>query len=824
MNGFFEIGAFVRRFTWAVLMVLVFGLLSACDSSEERAEKHFESAMALLEAGDEDRAIVEFKNVFKLNGKHHEARSAFAALQRKRGNIGGALRQYIRLVEQYPDDMDANRALAEMNAQIGNWVDMDRYLTKALELDPNDQISKALQIVFNYRNAIEDRDVSTANLAADAAAEMRQDLPDYIMLWQVSIDNKVRNSDFSGALADVDNAIAVSPDDQSLYSARLSILQALGDSFEIVEQLKEMIIHFPEDDAARITLVQWYLSQGQLDDAEAFLRSDIDQDSDDPAARMTLLRFMTDLRGNEIALAELNNMIAEGTTAPIFKSLKAGLEFELGEREKAIGEMETLIAELEPSDETRAIKYGLSQMLLQTGNVVGARALTEEILSEDPSHAESLKLKASWLIDGDDAGAAIIALRTALEQSPRDPDIMTMMARAHEREGNRELVGEMLSLAVESSNKAPEESIRYSQYLRNAENYGAAERVLVEALRLLPENPGILSELGEVYLADKDWPRAQQVIDTLRRMELPQAQGIANQLNAQLLQAQDNNSAAVAFLEGLVADGDAGFEAHIAIVRTYLGEGETEKARLYVDKLIADDPENLGVQFMDAAVNAAMGNTVEAESIYRAMIEKDDGQVQVWIALFRLLSAQDKSDQAATVIDHAQTALPADGTLKWIKAGLLEREGDIDAAIKIYEDLYAQDSNNLIVANNLASLMTGTGSDAETIDRAYKIARRLRQSPVAPYQDTYGWIAYLRGNFAEAVEALEPAAAGMGSEPLVQYHLAQAYVSVENFDDAIVQFRKVIELTGAADSRDFVKTSRSEITRLLDLQKSDSGD
>ena len=35
-------------------------LLAACDTAEERAEKHFQSGIELLEAGDIRRALVEF--------------------------------------------------------------------------------------------------------------------------------------------------------------------------------------------------------------------------------------------------------------------------------------------------------------------------------------------------------------------------------------------------------------------------------------------------------------------------------------------------------------------------------------------------------------------------------------------------------------------------------------------------------------------------------------------------------------------------------------------------------------------------------------------
>ena len=96
----------LRKFATAFAALIVIGFLSACDSSEERAEKHFQSAMSLLENGDTDRAIVEFRNVFKLNDEHHDARIAFAELHRQRGNFRGSIVQYQRLVEQFPDDLD----------------------------------------------------------------------------------------------------------------------------------------------------------------------------------------------------------------------------------------------------------------------------------------------------------------------------------------------------------------------------------------------------------------------------------------------------------------------------------------------------------------------------------------------------------------------------------------------------------------------------------------------------------------------------------------------------------------------------------------------
>ena len=52
------------------------------------------------------------------------------------------------------------------------------------------------------------------------------------------------------------------------------------------------------------------------------------------------------------------------------------------------------------------------------------------------------------------------------------------------------------------------------------------------------------------------------------------------------------------------------------------------------------------------------------------------------------MAAQDgEAAQALALLDQGLTAIPDDPDLLWAKAGLLEREGRIDEAIAIYDQL-----------------------------------------------------------------------------------------------------------------------------------------
>jgi tetratricopeptide (TPR) repeat protein len=138
----------------------------------------------------------------------------------------------------------------------------------------------------------------------------------------------------------------------------------------------------------------------------------------------------------------------------------------------------------------------------------------------------------------------------------------------------------------------------------------------------------------------------------------------------------------------------------------------------------------------------------------------------------------------------------------------------VAGAIEIYERLYAADSNNLIIANNLASLLSTGREDTESLNRAYEIARRLRGRDVPAFQDTYGWIAFRRGDLDSALSALEPAAAGLPGDPRVQYHLARTYAARGQDAEALAQFRKVETAVGEGARPDFMAEVEAEILRL----------
>lgn len=790
--------------------------LAACDSAKERAEKFYQSGVAYLDKGDVDRALIEFRNVFKLDPEHKEARRKYAEVERRRGNVRESFSQYLRLVEQYPDDIGALRALSEMAVANGDWEVAGRYAATAVKLQPSDPEILALKAAADYGAATAADDSAAIVEAMKRVNDLRGALPQNVLLRRVVIDDLLRAQDYQKALTEIDAAIVIEPKDRQLFTQRLAVLSALGDDAAVEQGLIDMVGRFPDAPEMSETLTRWYVARGELDKAEAHLRSRIDPKAPATDPVFALVRFLAEYRGNKLAVEELDKVIAAGASTPMFLSARAGFLFDLGDHEKAIADMREVLTSDNDADDRRRIKIGLARMLSVTGAEDEARKLVDDVLSEDSGAVEALKLKANWYIRDDKVGDAISTLRRALDGHPNDPALMTLMAQAYERDGNRDLMSEMLSLAVNASNRAPAESLHYAQLLATENKLVQAEGVLIDALRLSPGNASLLMPLGQIYIAMQDWPRASAVADQLGTGDSAAEKNAAVTLRAAILNGQKKGDEAVGYLQDLVDSGNADLGTKLAILRTHVSNNQIDRALAYANQMLSENPENPEIRFINASVQLLAGNTAAAETALRDLVAQDPKRADAWLALIRIVATDPaRGDEALALIARAQDTAPDQPELKWAKAGLLERKGDFAGSIAIYEGLYKDNSGNPIVANNLASLLSVHGTDPDSLDRAEIIARRLRGSTVAAFQDTHGWIAYRRGNYAEAESELVKAAAGLPDDAAVQYHLAMAYLAQDKQSEALGQFKRAVALVPAAGPEpDFAAEARARIEEL----------
>ncbi|WP_052265249.1 tetratricopeptide repeat protein [Ruegeria sp. ANG-R] len=792
--------------------------LTACKTAEERAEAHFVSAQELIEIGDLDRAIVELRNVFQLVPNHAEARRAMAQVMEENGDVAGAYSQYIRLIEQVPDDIDGRTALAELAFGAGDWDEFTRHGKQVVELAPDAARSQPVDIALQYRDAILEQDRPAIEALAMRAKSLAAEMPESNLLEHVVFDSYLRANNPEKALAQLDIMIARAPQNRSYYDQRLLLLQRVGDRDVMEGHLREVIARFPEDADAKGALVQFLLATGDREGAETYLRSIGDPANPDPTFFISLVRFLKEVHGNDAARAEIDAALDVYPEPDQLRILRATLDFEDGYRDKAISDLQSILhqngEDTEALDLANEARLSLARMLVINGDSAGAQQLVEEVLAADGDDVEALKMRATRLIGADDTNGAISDLRRALNVDPEDVQALGLMADAHIRAGSHDLARDFLAQAVDVSDSAPDTSLRYAQMLAASDNYASAEEVLLSGLRRTPRDVEILSFLGDIYLATNDFGRASMAVRQLRQIGSETSEAAANRLQVQLLASQQGTEAALTYLEELVESADAGIQEKAVLLRAQLSAGQHEAALQTAQELVADAPEDPERRFLLANTLAGTGDLEAARTLMRTLVSEDPTRAKVWQQLYRIAQIDGDAAAASALLDEALKAAPEAPVLLWAKAGELERAGDIDATIAIYEKLYAKNSESVIFANNLASLLVTYNEDPESVERAWAIARRLRDTDVPAFQDTYGWLAFRRGDLETALSYLESAAAGVPQDPIVQYHLAEVYAALDRPSEALATYQRVLELAEANDTRPQIIRAQEARARL----------
>jgi tetratricopeptide (TPR) repeat protein len=741
--------------------------LAACDTAEERAAGHYERAKELLAEGKVEQAIVEFRNVFRLDGENQAARLDYANLMVEQGRIEEAVGQFLRLVEQDWGNVAGHKRLTELALRIQDFETARTHADRAWELDPEDPEIRAFKATVDYQAGEREAAVAMARGVLD-------DAPGTLPARMVLVADRMQAGDPRAALGLVEAGLGLAPGDETLHLAKLAVLE--GDRAAVGDQLARMAGLFPENDAVALARIEWHLQGGDIDAAEPLLRARAAAQApgspERVAADLALVQALAGARGMQAARAELEALAAAAADRVPYARTLAGLDVAEGRTAEGVAALRGIVAETEPSDQRRDTQVALAAILEETGAAEESDALLEAVLEEDPGHVAALKLRARRAIETDRTAAAIRDLRAALNQAPEDSETLTLMAMAHEREGARELAGDRLAMAVEVSDAAPAESIRYARFLVEDGRPEPAVAVIREALRRRPADLDLLGALGQIHASQRDWERARAVAAEMRALGTPAAATRATALEAEALSGESRYAETIELLQQLAGE-EGGHRTLAGIVQTYVRAGDLAGARTYLEGVRARSPAEPLPRLMLAGLDALEGKAAAAEAGYRALIADHPGFAPAYEGLYLALAGAEQ-EAAAEALAQGLAATGEDSRLLFIEAGRLEAAGDVEGAIAAYETLYARDSGSEVVANNLASLLSSHRADPAALERAFAIARRLKDSDVPQFQDTYGWIEVRRGEPEAALPALEAAAAALPGEPLVLYHLGVA--------------------------------------------------
>ncbi len=779
----------LRIATRLLLSFFVIVAVTACGGAHERKAEHLEKARAFFDQGRFEKARVEYKNAIYIDPKDAGAHFGLAETHEKLGNIRSAVGEYLNVLKLDPDNMAARARLGYLFAAVGARKQALEQVEEMLKRQPGNPDALTIRAMVAAR----DGNVDEALADVQAALEKQPDHLEANLLLSSLYAYRQQNDK---ALAVLQKALAAHPDEPRLQLQMARVLLGEQKYAEAIPHIEKVIAAEPDKLTWRSLLAGVYLKMGQKDKAEQVLRqavTDLADDDNADSARQQLVAFLARERGLPAAERQIQDFIEQAgrKKAAKYRLWLAGLYLQKGDVDRTKKILQGIVNDrYAVSDDPAVVKAkdALAALLLQEDKRVEARQLLDQVLKDNPRDETALMLRGRLNLAERDIEAAINDFRAALKANARSVDARRLLAQAHLLNGERELALQNLKKAIEVDPKNVQARIELARLEMAAKDYEGAEKVLEAALEKSPDDVKVLQTLFQLRMAQGKREEAQKIAERVKRLKPKSATGymMAGATFALGKELEASN----AELEKALQRVPSAVGPLTLIIRNYLTEGKLDEAEQRAREAVKAEPDNYVARNL-------LGEVLMAKKAYRQAVIEFDKAIHAkpdWWVPYRnkaisLLKLNDLDGAIATYRQGVAKAR-ANQTLAIDLAVLYERQGKLDQARKVYEDILKAHPDNLPAANNLAMLLAKQQRD---LQRAKALIAKLDKSGNPAYLDTVGWVQLKLGDAKAAVENLKKAVAGAPKVAVIRYHLAKAYLAAGNKQQAAAELKKVVD-------------------------------
>jgi tetratricopeptide (TPR) repeat protein len=405
----------------------------------------------------------------------------------------------------------------------------------------------------------------------------------------------------------------------------------------------------------------------------------------------------------------------------------------------------------------------------------------EQALKVSPRSFDLRVRYASMLLNTgakEDAQKARTALREALAQRGTDERALYLSSLAERRSGDLD--------AAESTARR-----LIAQNARNRFGYSA----LAEALEERRRYQGVVDALAPAMSAFRSGQDSSGALALL----LPH-------LGFAYLQVGQSDKAVEVFEEARkLAPRDLSLTGYL--IQAQMSAKNFDQAAEIAREARAGDPANLALARLEAQALRQGGKGDAALALLEGIVQKRADEPDAYVALAELYNETNRGAQAVKVLQEARAKFPADTSLAFELASVLEKQKKYSESEAVFRQLIAKDPEHAGALNYLGYMLAERGDRLE--ESVGLIQRALKIDPDnGSYLDSLGWAYFKSGKFDLAEEFLKRAADQLLTNSVVQDHYGDVLARLGRHDQAIAAWNRA--LAGDGDSID-----RGEVDRKI---------
>lgn len=752
----------------ALLGLTLCAAVSCGGDREAQKAEHLRQGNQYFEAHKYREAIVEYKNVLRLDDKSGEARRGLAEAYEKAGDRGNAYKETLRAADLLPNDVPVQLAAGKMRLRSRQFEDARATADRVLAKD-----AKNVQALLLRAHAVAGiADVDTAIKDAEDAIQLEPAASDlYVNLGVLNLQSD-RRAEAEKAFR---QAVQVDPSSASAHAALGNFLWSIGRNKEAEASFRRVLEIEPANPLANRTLALFYLTTGRVAEAEKPLKV-IADGAKDVSGRIRLADYYLLSNRRDEAVKLLNAVSKEeGGRAPAQTRLAAA-EYAAGRREEAHRILDTLLATEPNSAVALQVK---AKFLFYENRLDEAATAAAAAAKANPESAAAFYLLGQVHFSQKKYSQAIDDFNEILRLNPRAAAAQLQLSRIQLAIGEPQAAVSHAQQAVNTRPGAPNARLTLARSLLNTRDFAKAEPELNALAKSFPNSAPIQAALGDLYLLQENFDDARRAFDRARQLDPASTEG----------------------LTGLIA-------------LDLVGK-KPQAARARIDAAVAASPRNAAVLMVAATTYQALGDTSKTEEMLTRAVQIDGSNLQAFMSLGQHYYRSGRIAEGKAAFEKVLAQDPRSAGAQTMLGILVSREGKEDEARRWYEKALESNPRAAVAANNLAWLYVKRN---EKLDVALQLAQTAKSvMPDDPeINDTLGWVFVQKGLPSLAIPPLEQSVQSRPGNAVGLYHLGIAYMRAGNDLKAQKALEQALALNpkfdGADDARKAIASLQARST------------
>jgi putative PEP-CTERM system TPR-repeat lipoprotein len=562
---------------WALAAALATASPVWAQQNNARSSQYFEDALKRYESKDYSGAVVQLKNVIKVDPRNLSAQVL----------LGKALLEN-------EDFGPAEVALTEALRLGVNRIEVVVPLAKALigQGRPNEVLSDkrfspeglppSVQFQLLLQRAGAATELGDAKGALGTLDSARQLEPSNPAPWVLEVPARLRGQQLKEALEAANRAIAMAPNLADAHFAKGESLHVVPDLPGALAAYDRAISLNPDHLNARISRVGIYLDQNRTDDIVRELKTIAEKAPREPRG-LYMRALMADRLGQPAESRKLYSQL--------------------------VGMLDAIPAPYLRYRPQTQMLAGMSHHTLGQGD--RAKPYLEGVLRYQPTHPVAKVLASIHLADRN-YDRALESLEGYIRANPQDAQAKLLSASAHMAQGRHARATQIMQDALKAGDR-PNMRTALGLSLVGSARYSDAIKELEAAYTKDPKQIPAGYALASLYAQTGQGAKALRVAEALNK-EQPRQASLLFLLGTAKRAQGDNTGARTALEAALVAD--AGFApAQLLLARLDIDTGGDSKALTRLNAVLAKEPKNLEALGMAAEIAERRNQLTEAQAL-----------------------------------------------------------------------------------------------------------------------------------------------------------------------------------------------------------------